>query len=562
MRYSKLLGKTQKQKPKDVVIKSHEYLLRGGFIKPVAAGIYSFLPLGYRVLEKVDRIIKEELSKRGVQHLLMPFVHPSELWKETGRRQKWDKVLAVFQSHKGGEYLLAPTHEETVTDIARNYIFSYRDLPVILNQNQWKYRDEIRVTGGLLRTREFLMEDAYSFDKDQEGLEASFNLMSEAYHAIFARMGFEMTVVKADSGAIGGTGSEEFMVVSQVGEDLIFVCTKDDYKANIEKAESKFPVYPDDAKVKPMEAVLGKGIIGVQALADYLKIPVHHTTKTLLFQADDRVVAVCVRGEYDVSEVKLANLLKCGDLALASAEVVKKLTGAEVGYAGPVGLPKKVEVIWDKTCEGRVNFECGANKTDYHNINVNFGRDVALPKEFVDIRNVKEGEGCPKCEGKLVMQRTIELGHVFKLGTIYSEAMGAMFLDEKGDKKPIIMGCYGLGMTRVIAAAVEQHHDERGMMWPEAIAPYRVHLIRITNQESGIMKEADEIYQKLLDSGVEVLYDDRDESAGVKFADADLIGLPVRLVVSQKTGDKVEWKRRDEKESEVIALGEVLERLK
>lgn len=558
MRQSNLFGKTLRQKPKVATVKSHELLLKAGFIKPVAAGIYSFMPLGFRVLEKVDYIIKEELAQEGVQHLLMPLVHPSTLWQETGRRKKMERILATFRARHGGEYLLAPTHEETVTDLARLFVLSYRDLPVIVNQNQWKYRDEIRATGGLLRTREFLMQDAYSFDADEEGLAEAFKKVSRAYHAIFERMGFAMTVVKADSGAIGGTGSEEFMVTSDAGEDIIFVCDKCDYKANLEKAESVFPAFKQNEEMKPMEAVLGKGIIGVEALAKHLKIPVQATTKTLIYQADNRVVVVCVRGEYKVSEVKLVNLLGVSDLALASEEVVKKLTGAEVGYAGPVGLPKEIEVLWDKTTKGRVNFECGGNKTDYHNINVNFGRDVETPKHFVDVREVQAGEGCINCkEGKLKEQKAIELAHVFKLGTIYSEAMGAYFLDETGAKRPLVMGCYGIGMTRLIAAAVEQHHDDKGMRWPPQIAPYRVHLISLKGGE----EQAEKVYEELTKADVEVLWDDRDESAGVKFADSDLIGIPVRLVVSAKTGDKVEWKERTKDGVELLTLSDVEKRL-
>lgn len=564
MRQSQLFGKTQILKPRDVHIASHELLIRGGFIYPVAAGIYNFLPLGFRVLEKIDHIIKEELAKRGVQHLIMPFVHPASLWKETGRFTKMRKILAVFKAQHGGDYLLAPTHEETVTDLARNYIFSYRDLPVILNQNQWKYRDEIRATGGLLRTREFLMQDAYSFDKNEEGLEKSFQTISEAYHAIFKRMGFDITVVKADSGAMGGSGSEEFMVLSENGEDTIFACDKCFYKANIEKAESIFPVYSQEKEQKPMKAVLGKGLIGVEPLAKFLNIPATQTTKTLLYQADDRVIAVCVRGEYNVSEVKLANLLGCVNLSLATPETVKKLTGAEVGYAGPIGLPKEIEVYWDETTKGRVNFECGGNKTNYHNINVNFGRDVEIPKKFVDIRNVKAGEICPQCQkGQLQEQRAIELGHVFKLGTLYAKAMEANFIDRDGKEKPLVMGCYGIGITRIMAAYIEQHHDEKGMIWSRALSPFDCHLVAIEQSNNGaIGRKADKLYEKLLSVGVDVLYDDRTNvSAGEKFADCDLIGIPVRLVVSEKTGDKIEWKDRDRDKTELLTLEEVIMKL-
>lgn len=559
MKYSKLIGKTSRQKLPGSEAASHQLLLRAGFITPVAAGIYTFLPLGFRVLENIDCIIKEEFSRRGIQHIIMPIVQPSTLWKETGRFTKMAGILAVFDANHGGKYLLAPTNEEAATDIARKFVVSYKDLPAILNQNQWKYRDEIRVNGGLLRTREFLMQDAYSFDRDEAGLLQSFATVSEAYHAMFARFGLPVTVVKADSGAIGGTGSEEFMVESEAGEDLIYACTECSYKANIEKAESAVPPFDQSAEdQKPMEEVLGKGIIGVDALAKYLDIPVAKTTKTLLYQADDRVVAVCVRGGYSVSETKLKNILGVMNLGLASAETVKKLTGADVGYAGPIGLPEQVPVYWDRSTEGRGNFECGANKTDYHNVNVNFGRDVATPAEFVDIREVKAGETCRKCnKGVLKEARTIELAHVFKLGTVYSQVMDATFTDADGVVKPLVMGTYGIGMSRIIAAAVEVSRDDKGIIWSEELAPYRAHLISLPGGE----ERAEQVYTTLQDAGISVLWDERDESAGVKFADADLIGIPWRLVVSKKTGDKVEVKRRGGAETVLSQVPDVISRI-
>jgi len=551
MRYSALFGKTRKEVPKDAEISSHKLLLKAGYIQQVAAGIYSFLPLGFRVLQKIDLIIQEELSLRGVQHLLMPLVHPSSLWEESGRRDKVD-VLAGFTGRNGTEYVLAPTHEETVTDLARNYIESYRDLPVILNQNQWKFRDEVRVSGGLLRTREFLMQDAYSFDCDEAGLDQSFQIISDAYHSIFERIGLPVTVVKADSGTMGGSDSEEFVLESEVGEDSIIVCDSCDEKANVEKAESRFTQPKQDKDLKPMEAVEGKGIIGVEELAKFLKMPVEQTTKTLLFQADDTVVAAMIRGDYGISEAKLKNHLKCNDLYLASAEMVKKMTGAEVGYAGPVGLPKEVKVVADLTCKDRTNFEAGANKTNYHNTNVNFDRDFPTPP-FIDIRAAREGDGCTKCKGKLTIKNAIELGHVFKLGTTYSEKMKALYVDESGKKQPILMGCYGIGISRIVGAAVEASHDEKGIIWPQNLAPYDMHLI-VLGGDAAVQEKAEQLYEDLWDSGIEVLYDDRDCSAGGKFADADLIGIPHRLVVSAKSlkAGGVEYKKRDEKEAKIV----------
>jgi prolyl-tRNA synthetase len=560
MRYSRLFGKTQKEVPKDATVDSHKLLLRGGFIQQVAAGIYSYLPLGFYVLWKVDAIIRDELARSGVQHMLMPFVHPSSLWEESGRRSKMAGILATFESAHGGECLLAPTHEETATDLARKYLKSYRDLPVIINHNQWKYRDEVRVSGGLLRTREFLMQDAYSFDRDEAGLDESFNIVSEAYNSIFERIGLPITVVTADSGTMGGTDSEEFMLFSDIGEDTILTCDSCEYKANMEKADSQFKEYPQDKKEKDMEAVEGKGIIGVEPLAKLLGIKVHQTTKTLIFKADDRIVAVMIRGDYDVSETKLSNHLKCQDLNLASAEVVKKVTGAAVGYAGPVGLPKDVLVLADLTCKDRVNFEAGANNTDYHNINVNFERDFPTP-EFLDLRSAKEGDECIACKkGKLKEQNAIELGHVFKLGKCYAENMKAHFVDEDGKKKPLVMGSYGIGISRIVAAAVESSHDEKGIIWPENIAPFTAHLI-VLGSEEDVLEQAEELYDELWEMGVETLFDERDASAGEKFADADLIGIPHRLVVSKKSlkAGGIEWKRRDSDKGEIIAKENIMD---
>ena len=556
VRYADLFGKTSKDLPKEASAISHRLLLQAGFIYQTAAGIYSFLPLGFLVLQRIDAIIREELGIRGVQHLLMPLIHPASLWEETGRRAKVD-VLASFTSRRGGDYVIAPTHEETVTDLARAYIKSYRDLPLILNQNQWKYRDEVRVSGGLLRTREFLMQDAYSFDRNEANLDDSFRIVSEAYHAIFDRIGLPMTVVQADSGTIGGSASEEFMILADAGEDVILACSTCDYRANLEKAVSRVKTYKQDTKMQPMKEVEGKGLIGVEPLAEFLGIPVHQTTKTLLFQADTKVVAVMVRGDFNVNETKLKNYLGCTELTLATPEAVKATTGAEVGYAGPVGLPKSVQVVADLTCEGRVNFEAGANKTNYHNINVNFERDFPTPP-FVDIREAREGDQCPHCDGKLVNHRAIELGHVFKLGTTYSEKMHAYFMDEDGKSKPLVMGCYGIGISRVMAAAVEAFNDDKGIIWPETIAPYAVHLLTLGREEE-VLKEGEELYEGLWGMGIETLYDDRDLSAGQKLADADLIGLPHRLIVSKKTLEKkgVEWKKRSD-----TGKGKIVEREK
>lgn len=554
MRYSKFFGKTQKETPKEAVAVSHKYLQRGGFVHQLAAGLYEFLPLGFNVLTKIDKIIKEELAKKGVQHLLMPLVHPASLWKETGRYDKVD-VLLKFTSARGTDCVLAPTHEETVTDLARKYIRTYKDLPVTLNQNQWKYRDEIRATGGLLRTREFLMQDAYSFDRDKAGLDLSFDKMVAAYHAIFKRIGIDVVVVKADSGTMGGSDSQEFGVIADVGEDRIMICDSCDYKANIEKAESKFEAQEQDKEMKPMAKVAGEGIIGVEALAAHLGVPVHSTTMTLLFQADKDVVAVMMRGDYHVSETKLRNYLGCKNLNLVSPDMVKKITGTEAGYVGPVNLPANVKVVADLSCKDRINFEAGANELHSHNVNVNFDRDFPTP-EFADIREANEGDTCAACgKGKLAVKNSIEMGHVFKLGTCYSEWMKANYVDNDGKSKPLVMGCYGIGITRLIAGIVESSHDEKGIIWPKTVAPFTVELVVLGKDES-VVKRADALYEELLEEGVEVLYDDRDDSAGVKLNDADLIGIPLRIVISSRTLEKesVEWKARSEKDAQIVEL--------
>lgn len=559
MRYSKSFAKTQKEIPKDVTIKSHEFLVRGGFIHQVAAGLYDFLPMGFKVLMKIDQIIKEELAKKGVEHLLMPFVHPASLWRESGRYDKIE-VLLKFTTQHGTDCVLAPTHEETITELARKFINTYKDLPVILNQNQWKYRDELRATGGLLRTREFLMQDAYSFDRDKKGLDVSFKKISDAYHAIFERIGVNVIVVTADSGTMGGTDSEEFMILSEVGEDKIFACDKCKYRANGEKATSKVQAFPQDEKMKPMKKIETKGVIGVEGLAKFLKVDVPHTTKTILFQADSDVVAVMIRGDFDINETKLARHLKCNKLNLATEATVKEVTGAKVGYAGPVGLPKEIKIVADLTCKGRINFEAGANETDFHNLNVNFERDFPTP-EFVDLREARDGDGCPVCKnGKLKVLNAIEAGHVFKLGTAYSETMKAYFADEDGKNKPLVMGCYGIGISRLVSSIVEASHDGNGIVWPKNVAPFQIHLVSLGNDEK-VVKAADALYENL--KNYEVLYDDRNESAGVKLKDADLIGIPLRLVVSLRTLEKggVEWKERAGNESKIVKNAELANKI-
>jgi|CXWL01.1.fsa_nt_gi prolyl-tRNA synthetase len=565
MLQSTLFGKTTKEAPKDAIAISHKLLTQAGFIAQITAGIYSFLPLGWRVLKKIDQIIRDEFEKRGVQDLLMPIVHPASLWEETGRATTMKGVIARFESKRGQDLLIAPTNEEIVSDLGRRFINSYKDLPVIVNQNHIKFRDETRVQGGILRTREFMMQDAYSFDADKEGMKKSFQLMKEAYIAIFKRIGVDALPVAADSGAMGGSGSEEFMIFAEVGEDKIVICEKCDYHANMEKAESIIAQLPQDNVMKAMEKVFGENVIGVEDLAKHLGVAPEQTTKTLLFQTEKGVAAALIRGDYDVNEAKLKNQLGVLELQLASAETVTKLTGAKVGYAGPVNLPETVTIIADNSIEGRINFECGGNETNYHLINVNFERDFPMPR-FADIRSVKTDDTCPSCKkGKLTLKNGIEVGHIFQLGTKYSESMGITFADAAGQKHLVEMGCYGIGMTRVIAATIEQSHDDGGLIWPKNIAPFQVHLIGLNlDKDPALEKKAKKLYEELKEENIEVLFDDRDTSPGKKFADSDLIGIPLRLTISTRSLEAggVEWKERTGKEVKIVSEKDLVKMIK
>ncbi|MGO8678955.1 MAG: proline--tRNA ligase [Limisphaerales bacterium] len=565
MKQTRLLGKTLREPPKDAQTAAHALMLRAGCIEQLSAGVYVYMPLLYRSLAKLSQIVREEMEAAGAVELLMPALQPRELWEESGRWERYtavDGIMFAFKDRRGATACLGPTHEEVITDILRREIKSYKDLPKCAFQIQTKFRDEIRPRFGLMRAREFIMKDAYSFDADDAGLEVSYEAMRRAYHRICERIGFRYRAVEADPGAIGGSGSQEFMVLADTGEDTILFCDRCDYAANQERAQSRLQEFPGDPEPKPMQAVLGEGMIGVEKLAQFLQIPVWKTTKTLIYQADERVVAVVVRGDCDVNEVKVANFLGCKVLRLASAERIKELTGAEVGYAGPMGLPASVRVIADHYAGNRVNFECGANQTNYHNINVNFGRDLPLP-EFGDFKLARHSEGCPRCDGHLQAARGIEVGHIFKLGAKYSEAMNCRYLDAQGKSRPVIMGCYGIGVSRMAAAWIEQNHDDKGILWSPAIAPFDVHLIGLNLEDPAVSAQAEQIYQQLEKAGLTVLFDDRPARAGEKFSDADLIGIPARLTISKRTLEqgKVEFKPRREPKAELMSLDEAKARI-
>jgi len=565
MRQSRLIGKTSREAPRDAQTVAHALLLRAGYIQQLSAGVYIYLPLLHRALAKISQIVREEMESAGGVELLMPALQPRELWEESGRWERYtaiDGIMFAFKDRRGATACLGPTHEEVITDILRREIKSYKDLPKCAFQIQTKFRDEIRPRFGLMRAREFVMKDAYSFDADEAGFKASYEAMRRGYHRVCERIGFRYRAVEADSGAIGGSESQEFMVLADTGEDTILFCNQCDYAANRERADSRLEEFAQDPEPKPMEAVFGEGLIGVEPLAKFLNIPVWKTTKTLIYEADDGVVAVAVRGDCDVNEIKLANFLRCKELRLASAETIRELTGAEVGYAGLIGLPSSVRVLADHGVNNRVNFECGANMTNYHNINVNFGRDLPLP-ELGHFKLAKAGEGCPRCAGKLEAARGIEVGHIFELGTKYSEAMNCRYLDAQGKSQPVVMGCYGIGITRIAAAWIEQNHDAKGIIWSQQIAPFDAHLVGLNLEDPVVSAEAEKVYKQLREAGIEVLFDDRPARAGEKFSDADLLGIPARLTVSKRALEqgKLEFKWRREAQAQLLSMDEVQARV-
>ncbi|MBA3724585.1 MAG: proline--tRNA ligase [Candidatus Levybacteria bacterium] len=561
MKYSKLFGKTLKETPKDASLDSHKLLYQAGFIRESTAGRYYLLPLGLRVHQRMQTIIKEEMDRAGAQEMITPVLHPLPLWQETNRDKATGFGLLKITDRRDNAFVLGGTAEEMIIDVVRKFQISYKDLPFNVYQFSLKFRDELRARGGLLRLREFVMKDGYSFHVSEDDFKKEYQNMWDTYKRIYDRMELDTIVVAADNGDIGGDYAHEFQVITDAGEDTIFYVPSKDLYFNKEIAPTQAPSFDQTGEKKqPMQEVLGKGIIGVQALADYLHIPVEVTTKTILFETEKgEVIAAALRGEYDIDETKLKRIVGAQSLTLITPEKIKELTGAEVGYAGIINLPKSVRIVMDDSMKGRINFEMGANKTDHHNINVNFGTDLEEPEKFYDFKETKAGDLYPETGEKYEVFKGVEVGNIFQLGYHYSKKMeDAIFIDESGQEKPYYMGCYGIGLARTLATIVEVSHDERGIIWPESVAPYQVYLVSIRAND-----RADEVYKQLQDAGVAVLYDERDDvSPGAKFADADLIGIPVRLVVSPKTGEQVEWKNRAEKDSEIITFAEVLKRLK
>ena len=561
MLFSRALIPTVKEAPADAANASHTLLVRGGYIRKVGAGLYDFLPLGLRVLRKIERIVREEMDRAGALEILMPALLPGEFFKETKRWDLYGETLFRVKDRKGAEMHLGPTHEEIVTDIARREIKSWRDLPKNLYQVQTKFRDEPRPRGGLLRCREFVMKDAYSFDVSEEAAQASYERMRLAYVAIFDRVGLTYRIVAADPGAIGGSKSAEFQVLADSGEDAIVACDHCDYAANVEIATVKAqPAGGGGASAdEPLAKVHTPKVGSIEAVAAFLERPKETFLKSLLYVAGDAVVMAIVRGDHDVNEIRLARALGVDEVFLAGDAEVEKATGAAVGFAGPVGFRGRVVV--DRAASLVGSAVTGANETDHHLTGVVRGRD--WDGEVADIRLAATGDPCPSCDvGKLKSYRGIEGGHIFILGTRYSADMGAEFSDESQQKRPIVMGCYGIGISRLVASAIEQNHDQDGIRWPLAIAPYHVHLVTIGKDEA-VLGEARRIYDALWASGVEVLWDDRDERPGVKFKDADLLGIPLRVTVGAKAlaAGNVELKPRtepDPKKAELVPAADVV----
>jgi len=560
MRLSKLFGKTQRETPAEAETASHQLLLRAGMIHQVAAGVYAYLPLGWRVLKKIAGIIRDEMDKAGGQELSMPVLQPLELWQETGRDLAFGKGLFTLTDRRERKLVLGPTHEEVITELAKYNVQSYRDLPLLLYQIQSKFRDEPRPRGGLIRVREFLMKDLYSFDADEEGLNQSYAKMLQAYKNIYDRCGLPSRLVEADSGAIGGKESHEFMVITEGGEDEIIYCEGCQYVANVEKAESK-KRGGEKAKPLPVEEVATPGAATIEEVARFLKIDKSNTLKAVFYIAEGKLIFVVIRGDIGVNEVKLKNALGGADLRLATEDEVLK-AGIVAGAASPIGI-KGIKIIADDSVTLGANFVAGANKPETHFRNVNYPRDFKADL-VVDIAQARAGDECLKCKGKLLSTRGIEVGHVFKLGTFLSEKLGANFIDPAGASHPIIMGCYGIGLDRLLAAAIELNHDDKGIIWPLSIAPYQLYLCPLYMENEKVEAAAEKLYADLEAEGLEVLFDDRKESAGVKFNDADLLGIPIRVTISPRTLEKnsVEIKRRSEKKSELVPIDRAVAKIK
>ncbi|MBN1277931.1 MAG: proline--tRNA ligase [Deltaproteobacteria bacterium] len=556
MRYSSYFIPTHKEIPADAEVISHQLMLRAGMIRKLTSGIYTYLPVGLRCIRKVENIIREEMNRAGAIEVLMPAVQPAELWQESGRWEYYGRELLRFKDRHNHDMCLGPTHEEVITDLVRREIHSYKQMPINFYQIQTKFRDEIRPRFGIMRGREFIMKDAYSFDADEEGANRSYEIMYEAYKRIFQRCGLTFRAVEADSGSIGGSFSHEFMVLANTGEDQIVNCMKCSYAANLERAEVRVA---DEApasesyQMEPIQEIHTPSMKTVEDVTSFLGISADQLIKTLIFVADDEVVAALVRGDYELNETKLKNVLGCQTVELAGHDLIEETTGAPVGFAGPVGL--KVKVVADQSIKVMKDFVVGGNRKDFHIRNVYLNRDFKADL-FGDLRVITPQDICPRCGGEIAFNRGIEVGHVFKLGEKYSRALKALYLDEQGRESTIIMGCYGIGVGRTVTAAIEQNHDKDGIIFPIPLAPFEVTVLPLQMHEQTVVESAEKIYRDLIENGIDVLLDDRDERAGVKFNDADLLGIPVRVNVGLRglKNGKAELKIRGESETVEIPL--------
>lgn len=531
MRFSNCYIPTLKESPADAEVISHKLLLRAGMVRRLTSGMYTYLPLGLKVIEKISRVVREEMAVAYFEELLMPMVQPADLWKESGRWEHYGKELLRFKDRNEREYCLGPTHEEVITDLVRGEVRSYRQLPVRLYQIQTKFRDEIRPRFGLMRGREFIMKDGYSFDATEEGAQQNYWACHAAYKRIFQRLGLKFRPVEADSGSIGGNFSHEFMVLAETGEDTIAFCHHCDYAANVERAEVAWNGKPCTVTCAPAEKVATPNAHTVEEVAALLGVPASSVVKTMLFKVDGKPVAVLVRGDREVNDIKLKNLLNAQDVVMADAATVQQITKAPVGFAGPVGL--EIPVYADAELQGATDYVVGANAGDAHLVHVDLKRDATVTA-WADLRAITPEDTCPRCGGRIELTRGIEVGHVFMLGRKYSDAMHAAFLDENGKEQIMIMGCYGIGVSRVAAAAIEQNNDEHGIVFPPPLAPYDCILLNLDPRNEEVNAKVEQIYAMLKDMGVDVLMDDRDERPGVKFKDADLLGIPMQLVVGGK----------------------------
>jgi len=560
MLFSKMLIPTLREDPKDAEIDSHKLMYRAGLIRKLGSGLYTFLPLGLRTLQKIIEIVREEMNRAGAQELLPPILIPAEYWKESQRYYVMGKEMFKLTDRHDTEMVLGPTHEEVFTAIVRENVHSYRDLPLNLYQINTKFRDEIRPRFGVMRCREFIMKDAYSFDLDEEGLDKNYEAMRVAYRRIFKRCGLEVTPVLADTGSMGGSTSEEFMVPSTVGEEEIIKCSKCDYVANVELATSFYDFKKSDEKELPLEEIYTPNKRTINELTEFLNTTPDKFIKSIVYLADGKPVMALIRGDFEINETKLKNLLKCNELELAGEETILKVTKAPVGFASPVGL--NIFIVADESVINIKNAISGANKKDYHLKNINYGRDYKA-NITGDIRKVRAKELCPKCRAELECYRGIEVGHIFKLGYKYTEAMNVKVLGKDGKEITPIMGCYGIGIGRTMASVIEQNHDEDGIIWPMSIAPFHIIVIPINVGDEKITKVAFEIYEKL-SKNYDVLIDDRDERPGVKFKDADLIGIPIRITVGKAFHENgmIEIKERKSKEKILVKLDEIEQRVK